>query len=167
MYKSDLIKKSEDILPLPKDKIVFDIRAMNGEWCTLPYPNHKKGCPNFGKKRYCPPFTKPYYELTDVPYFIVIERFDLKAQVKKMITKHPEWTERQCRNLLYWQKGVVSRLKKKAYDFTYSLGEEFIVLEIPESNGVNVFETCKNIEIALHKNPQEIVRKVMIVGKRK
>jgi hypothetical protein len=26
-----------------------------GKLCRLPYPNHPKGCPNYGKRALCPP----------------------------------------------------------------------------------------------------------------
>ncbi len=36
--------------------------------CVKPYPNHKKGCPNFNKKEGCPPtadFFDKVYDLID------------------------------------------------------------------------------------------------------
>jgi len=155
------------VLQIKKMDIIFDEKAMNGEWCKLPYPNHPKGCPNYGKRNACPPFTKPFNEIIKEPFYLVIEKFDVIAHAKKMKERHPDWTERQCRNLLYWQKSVVSRLKKKAYSFAKSKGEDFIVLEIPEAHGVNLFITCKNIGIDLQIHPQDVIRKIMIIGKRK
>ena len=136
------------------------------EWCMLPYPNHPKGCPNYGKKASCPPFALPFDCLVQPPYYMIIEEFDILSHINKMKKRHPHWTERQCRNLLYWQKGVVKRLKKKAQSFAETIGNEYIVLEVPEANGVNVFETCKKMGIVIEKNPQKRIRKVMIVGKK-
>jgi len=137
------------------------------EWCLLPYPNHPKGCPNYGKRMSCPPFASPFKDIVQPPYYIIIEEFDIIAHINKMKKRHAHWTERQCRNLLYWQKGVVKRLKSKAQLFAKRLGDEFIVLEVPEANGVDVFQTCKNVGIELQFYPQDIIRKVMIVAKKK
>jgi hypothetical protein len=147
-------------------KVILDEKASNGTWCRLPYPNHPKGCPNYGKRESCPPFALPFNKLVQPPYFLVIEEFDIVAHAEEMKRRHPNWTERQCRNLLYWQKGVVKRLKEKSYGFAESLGEEYVVLEVPEANGVDLFETCKRIGINLELYPQETIRKIMIVGKR-
>ena len=154
------------IIPLNKAHVSLDERA-RGKWCLLPYPNHPKGCPNYGKKQICPPFSKPFHEIIEPPFHIVIESFDLEAQAKKMKKKHPEWSDRQCRNLLYWQKGVVKRLKEKAKKFINSQNEDFVLLEVPEANGVNVFKTCENVDIILERVPQRIIRKIMIIGTKK
>jgi hypothetical protein len=84
-----------------------------------------------------------------------------------MKKKHPNWTENQCKNLLYWQKGLVKKLKDEAYEYAENLGSNYIVLEVPEANGVNVFQTCKNAGVILEKNPQKKIIKVMIIGKKK
>ena len=153
------------IMPLDKEDISLDKRA-RGEWCLLPYPNHPKGCPNYGKKQICPPFSKPFNEIVEPPFHIVIENFDLEAQAKKMKKRHPEWSDRQCRNLLYWQKGVVKKLKGEAREFIKSQKDDLVLLEVPEANGVHVFDTCKNVGVVLEREPK-IVRKIMIIGKRK
>ena len=150
-----------------KKDLVFDIRSNNGYWCTLPYPNHKKGCPNYGKKDGCPPLTNNFLEIIQDPYFLVIQEFDILTHSRKMKEKHPKWTERQCRNLLYWQKGVNKKLKNKTYELAKNMGDDYIVLEIPEANGVDVFNTCLNVGINLEMYPQSIIRKVMIVGKKR
>jgi len=67
-----------------------------------------------------------------------------------------------CRNLLYWQGGVRSRLKKKTYA-KYRQGD--IVLEIPEAHGIDVFKTMALFGIELERNP-DVVRKVMIIGRK-
>lgn len=154
-------------IPIDPEKIVIDTRAMNGYWCTLPYPNHKNGCPNYGNKQGCPPLAHTFHDMIENPFYLVIQEFDLLAHVQKMKTRHPEWTERQCRNVLYWQKRVVKLLREKSWELARKKGGKYIVLEIPEANGVNVFKTCLNIGIELETFPQNIIRKVMIVGQRK
>jgi len=155
------------ILPIKKEFIVIDNKARDGSFCKLPYPNHPKGCPNYGKRESCPPFAKKFNDIIIPPFYLVIQEFDIESHAIKYKKKYPTWSERQCRNLLYWQKGVVKKLKMEAYDLAKSLGKEFIVLEVPEANGVHLFETCKNIGIELQRYPQKIIRKIMIVGKSK
>jgi len=154
------------IIELSETDLLLDPRA-RGPWCKLPYPNHPSGCPNYGKRKTCPPFSKEINELIEPPYYLVIRSFDIEAQVKKMKDRHPEWSERQCRNLLYWQKGVVKKLKEEAKAFIESQDDDLLLVEIPEANGVNVFKTCENIRIILERNPRKIVIKIMLIGRRK
>ena len=91
----------------------------------------------------------------------MVEEFDLKAHAAKMLKKLPDWSDRQCRNPLYWQGGVRSRLRKKANALN---GD--IVLDIPEACGIDVFLTVAEVGIVLERKP-DIVRKVMIVGRLK
>ena len=149
---------------LLNNEIEFNSNAY-GKWCLLPYKNHKNGCPNYGKRKTCPPFAKKFEELIEPPYFLVLQEFDLDFQKKKMKEKHPNWTDNQCKNLLYWQKGLVKNLKEEANYYARILGQNYMVLEVPEANGVNVFKTCKNIGIKLCANPEKIVKKIMIIGK--
>ena len=154
------------IIQLTKDDLELDTRAM-GLWCRLPYLNHPKGCPNYGKKKTCPPFSKPFYDLVEPPIFLVIQPFNLEAQAKRMKERHPRWSDRQCRNLLYWQKGVIKSLKEEANAFIESQDNDLILVEVPEANGVHVFKTCENVGIILERNPRKVVNKIMIIGKRK
>jgi len=154
------------IIPIKESDIVLNKLAM-GPWCKLPYPNHPKGCPNFNKKKSCPPNSKFFKALVEPPYFLVIQPFDIGAHIRNMKERHPEWSERQCRNLLYWQKGVVKRLKEKAEIFMKYRNEDLMLLEVPEANGVDLFKTCEKVNIFLERNPKNIVRKIMIIGKRK
>jgi hypothetical protein len=94
----------------------------------------------------------------DIRWVAIIETFDLKAHAEKMKAKHPHWSERQCRNPLYWQGGVRKRLREKAEKLN---GD--IILDIPEACGVEVFETMKLVGINLERKP-DIVKKVMFVG---
>lgn len=150
---------SDYIIPL--DEVVYDVRAKDGSWCTLPYPNHPKGCPNFPD---CITHFRDFKELEDrFKWYAVIEKFDLAAHAEKMKEKHPNWTERQCRNLLYWQNKVRKRLRDKAYKF-HGLGD--CVLEIPEACGVNVFATMKKVGVHIESPKPMTVTKIMLVGKR-
>lgn len=97
--------------------------------------------------------------MLDYDWYAVIETFDLKHHAEKMKTKHPHWSERQCRNPLYWQGAIRANLRNKTI-----MCKGDIVLDIPEACGINVFETMKCVGITLEKKP-DIVRKIMLVGK--
>ena len=85
-----------------------------------------------------------------------------------MKKSHPEWGERQCRNLLYWHNKVNKRLKEKAKQYLGSLVEKDMrLIEIPEATGVNVFQTCANVGISLEKDPSKQVIKIMFIAKYK
>lgn len=146
---------------IPLTTIVYDPRARNGVWCCHPYPGHPHGCPNFVKgctlkKRV------DFRELENLyNWYAVVETFDLKAHAERMKAKHPNWSDRQCRNPLYWQGTVRASLRDKT---VIMAGD--IVLDIPEANGVNVFETMARAGVILECKP-DIVRKVMLVGKKK
>jgi hypothetical protein len=157
--------------------IVYDPKSRNGTWCCSPYEGHPHGCPNFIKGCTSRP------SLTELTtkysrWFAVVETFDLKSHAERMKAKHlehigkngkivPAWTERQCRNPLYWQGTVRHNLKIKAaklQDYLeYLYKSRGFLLDIPEANGVDVFETMAKAGIILEKKP-DIVRKVMIVG---
>lgn len=154
------------IIQLAPDNLVFEPRA-RGFWCQLPYAGHPKGCPNFGKKKQCPPFSVNFRESYSPPYYIIAEFFNLESQIKKMKERHPSWTEKQCRNLLYWQKKVNKNLKNKAESFINSLEEnDLSIIEIPEATGIDIFRTCKNIGLHLEKNPMKRIIKIMIIAKK-
>lgn len=145
---------------IPLANVVYDIRARNGSWCCHPYPGHSRGCPNFPK---CPQKFPDFETLRDkYQWYAVIEVFDLKAHAKRMKEKHPDWTDRQCRNSLYWQGSVRKRLRINAMAGAAAYGS--VLLSVPEACGVNVFETLREVGIILERTP-DTVRKVMLVGK--
>ena len=144
---------------IPLETVIIDDRARDGTWCTLPYPNHPRGCPNFQKGCTSRPHFNTYegYE-----WVALVVKFDLKDHAERMKKKHPNWTERQCRNLLYWQPAVRKALKIKSEELAYPLLGD-VILDIPEANGVNVFDTMAKHGLIIERNP-DIVHKVVLVG---
>lgn len=129
---------------LPVKKLVLTPQAK--EWCKIPYPNHPKGCPNYygkcfqgGKKgiRMIDTFIDP-----SKPIYIVYVEFDLETHVEKMRIKHPKWTERQLRNVLYWQGAQRAKLRRKVAEAIEITGIESPISCMPELYGVNVYATC-------------------------
>ena len=144
-------------------QLVIDLRAR--EWCKLPYPNHPQGCPNYGKKTECPPaapLVDYYFDLSE-PHFFIIQGFNLGAHAFSMKQKHIQWSQRQCKNLLYWQNHVNALLRKR----TESLIEyEYeIYTLVPEAMGVHVIKTAQNLGIPIQVRPEGIVFKIALLGR--
>lgn len=156
----------EDVMirQLKESDVIIDYRSR--AWCKLPYPNHPKGCPNLGKKDSCPPEASLFERMVKPPFTLVAVRFDLGAHTRRMKERHPDWSDRRARCLLYWQKKVNKRLKEVC-ERAFSDIENVKILYSPEANGVHVFGTCRNIGLILERNPKKIVWKVAIIGIKK
>lgn len=136
--------------------VIYDKRARDGTWCCLPYPNHPRGCPKFPD---CPKQVFDFKDYSDdMVWFAVIEEFDLKEHAIKMKKKHPKWSDRQCRCVLYWQ----SKVRKKLMDRCKEIGGE--IIRDPEAAGVNLFATMSKYGLFLKANP-DYVYKIAFVGK--
>ncbi|MEN6440913.1 MAG: hypothetical protein ABFD97_20275 [Syntrophobacter sp.] len=134
----------------PVKKLVLNKKV--GLWCRLPYPGHPKGCPNYNKHDRCPPNARKleYFFDMDLKLYLVHSEFDLQAHAEAMKIKHPEWTDRQCRCVLYWQ----SRSRKQLIDRILESipeGQKVIFSTCPEGMGVNVFATAKLAGLTLDK----------------
>jgi hypothetical protein len=85
-----------------------------GKWCRLPYPGHKRGCPNYGRPG-CPPDAGSIFDLLDCdhyyPIYLVCAEFDLDMRAAHMKLRFPAWTEKQCRNVRHWQGIVRAQLR--------------------------------------------------------
>ncbi|MCP8323816.1 MAG: hypothetical protein L6N96_06545 [Candidatus Methylarchaceae archaeon HK02M2] len=154
------------IIPLNFRDIVLEPKA-RGVWCRLPYIGHPKGCPNYGKRETCPPKAPKYRTIVNHPYYLIAFQFDLEIHTKRMKELHPSWSNRKARCLLYWQGSVKKKLRDEALSFISSQEDDWILLETPEANGVDVFKTCERVGLILEKNPRKIVWKILIIGKRK
>jgi len=150
---------------VPLSKVVIDLR-MRG-MCRLAYPNHRRGCPNFGKKLQCPPDCPMFTENIDItkPMFAIVNEFDLGAHVERLRAKYPAWTLRQLQCCLYWQPKARKALRAEIAKFRKDHPQLFVD-ECPEAGGVNVTETLRNAGIELEWPPMKIARQVAIAGSR-
>lgn len=125
---------------IPVKELVVDKRVRG--YCGKKYPNHPKGCPNIGKKDTCPPKAPMIEDFMDInrPMWLVVERFDLLAQERRMLEKHPGWSKRQARNCLYWQSLNRKKCRIKADEALEILGADIWTM-CPEAMGVHVYET--------------------------
>ena len=149
-------------------KVVVDSTVR--ELCGRPYPNHPKGCPNHHKRAMCPPrclFLEDYYDISKGFYVIWIE-FNIGAHIRRMAERHPNWSQRQKECCLYWQGTANKMLREEILKTELILPKgNWKTSYCPEAMGVNVTATMKNLGVILEWPPQEIVRKVAIIGIRK
>jgi hypothetical protein len=120
------------------------------EWCKLPYPGHPKGCPNYGKRDKCPPKEKYITEIINIQksMFFVHSEFDLTKHIKRMQLRHPEWSDRQLRCVLYWQNRSRKQMMERANVAARYLQAE-VIIPMPEATGIQVYGTCKRSGLLL------------------
>lgn len=134
--------------------------------CQDAYPNHKNGCPNYDKKVYCPPQAPGIGQVLQLnkPIHLVMNCFDLGAHAKRMKEQHPQWTERQTRNLLYWQREARAKLKVGCR-WLLKNHPEVVILLVPEACGVFVSKTVFDATgIKLDWPPKNYVYQVALAG---
>jgi predicted metal-binding protein len=139
--------------------------------CSREYPGHPMGCPNYNKKSDCPPKCQIVYNYFNLKkkHWLIIVKFNLAKQARRMKEKYPYWTDRQCRNVLYWQGGVRKELTDLCSKFTFKKGldKRLSFTLKPEAMGVNVFATLHHIGIPIKRNPKKTIYKVALIGVRK
>ena len=143
------------------DKLIINHDAR--KWCVLPYPDHPKGCPNFGKKAICPPKVE-YIEdwIKDaIELKIVCVSFDLKEHSDRMMSLHPNWSARQARCLLYWQPKVNKALIAAAEE----MANGYKVTYCPEAMGMDVIKTAQSVGIPIVAPPVDTVHKIALLAK--
>lgn len=168
----DLIK----IHSLRINKETIHITKKTRLWCQLPYPNHPQGCPNYKKNPLCPPKVKFMKEIIEVfqYFYLIYAIFNLKNQRERMLSIHPEWSNKQANCLLYWQGSVKKELKDyikriillndNVKIFILSCGSGFKLkncnqekIYSMEAVGINVFHTLKNNNIGFEIKPKNKV----------
>ena len=139
--------------------------------CTRPYPNHPKGCPNFGKRTICPPkcpYIEDWFDISQGFWIVWIE-FDFAAYRLKMQKKHPNWSQRQVNCCLYWQGTANKMLRESVQDLEYYLKGRgnWKTTYCPEAMGVNITATVKQLGVTLEWPPQNVVHKIAFIGIKK
>lgn len=140
--------------------------------CAKPYYNHLKGCPNFGKKKGCPPNQKRYdkaYDLNE-PVMAIYNIFAFGDHVRKMRMLHPDWSQRQVECCLYWQGKARKQLKEIIELFQFAnVGRFYSIEMVPEALGVNVTQTIIDAKVSfrLEWPPKEFAFQVALAGIKK
>ena len=136
------------------------------EMCKLPYPGHPKGCPNYGKRRACPPRQRLLPDIFNMtrPLYVICTSFDLKSHVSFLQKTHPTWSRRQLYCCLYWQGKARKNLKAAAEEFKKNNSGYFVSF-CPEAMGVNVSSMMKKVvEVSLEWPVETIAYQVAIAG---
>ena len=152
--------------------MIFNIHTINidpafRDLCRKPYYNHPRGCPNYGKKKGCPPQQKLFFDVFDCDLYLIYTEFDLASHVKKMRKKLPNWTDLQLYCCLYWQGTARKNLKAEIQRARKLLPHHHITA-CPEAMGVNVTDLMNdNADIDLEWPPKIITYQVAIAGLRR
>ena len=169
---------SINVLRVDRGSIKFTDKTH--KWCTLPYPNHKKGCPNFNKNPLCPPNAKIMENILENYrfFYLILAYFDIFKYTNHMMHKHPNWSERKARCVLYWQKSVKKLMREyikniylknpscNFYLFSSGAGEKIPLnkqdeIYSMEAAGINVIQTLINNNI---KVEVKLKKKVILVN---
>lgn len=145
-------------------KIYSHCPSMTSHLCQLPYPKHRKGCPNNGKRK-CRPLNILDFIDINKPMFLIMVSFHINDFAKIMKIKHPNLSYNQRRNLRYWQPIHKRLLKDEIIKFKQKHSNYFIINN-PEQMGVDITETVKfNTGIKLDWNyPLNKVWRIAIAG---
>jgi len=135
--------------------------------CFRAYPNHPKGCPNYNKKKGCPPSAPLLPETIDLSetVFAIWNVFPFGEHVQKMKDKHPEWSQRQLECCLYWQGTARKQLRAECRRFVEEMGKGWLMSSCPEAQGVNLTDTMRSIGIELEWPPVTVAYQIVLAGR--
>ncbi|MDD5289928.1 MAG: hypothetical protein PHT40_01845 [Patescibacteria group bacterium] len=131
--------------------------------CLVPYCEHPRGCPNFGKKIGCPPQAEFFSKIFQPQIFLAAVIFDFGAYLKLRKKQHPAWSERALRNSRHWQghlRAVLRNFIQKRTPAGYT------VLMNAEAMGVNLTKTCRQAGLQLEWPPRKKVCVVVVLAKK-
>ncbi len=133
--------------------------------CFKPYPNHNKGCPNYGKKIGCPPQAPLVGDIINLSkqVWVIWNEFDFGGHCARMKEKHPMWSQRQIECCLYWQGTARKQLKQILTKFT-SKHPGLKIIQCPEACGVNLTATMDNAGIELQWPPTTKTYQIVLAG---
>ena len=153
---------------IPIKKLVL-FRDTGSRFCRLPYPGHPKGCPNWYKKKVCPPHAPMaaiYFDITKPLYFVHSE-FDLSAHIVRMKLRNPDWSERQCKCVLYWQGTSRKQMRERVKIAIFELGTN-AQTACPEGMGVNVYATARLSGLKMDRiKGMKVCRHITLIGSRR
>jgi len=123
--------------------------------------NKKKNCINAFRK------THTLHDQFDVkaPAWVIWEDYDLGAQAQRMKAAHPDWTEHQCRNVLYWQTAIKKKRNDRVKEFFRQKQLWGKYAGMTEGFCVNVFATLRHAGINLDpiKNIQKMKKLCFVI----
>ena len=139
-------------------------KRING-LCLKSYPLHPKGCPNWNKKKGCPPNILSLNRIINFKkeIYIIYNKYNFKQHCNKMKERHPNWSKRQIECCLYWQGTARKQLKEKIKLF-FKEFPNYYIIKCPEGSGVNLTETMKQLNIELEWPPINYAYQIILAG---
>lgn len=135
--------------------------------CRDPYPDHPKGCPNWGCKEGCPPHVRYFPRVYSKDVYIAAIRFNFAQYLVYRRTVHPDWTEKALRNPRHWQGHVRSERNRFLFEYLSKHPEiDGDIIINPEAMGVNLFATCARAGLTLEHTPTKNVYSVTLIAKK-
>ena len=167
-------ERTSPVMPWEEVDPVF-LNYAPGKLCRRPYPNHPRGCPNYKKKKGCPPRAKPLGLILDlsVTVFAVWNVFPFRQHCRRMRKKHPEWSKRQIQNCYYWQGTARKQLREEVKRFfSCEVGVRAYdhpkTVWCPEAHGINLTATMDfGFRIKLEWPPKVHTYQIVLVGEDK
>lgn len=136
-------------------------------WCALPYYDKKKGCPKFNSCDQCPPNVQLFDEVYETDFVTMVAcGFDLGFYLREMQKAHPDWNERQLRNVIYWQSQA-RKVLEEATEKRLSTFREDKPCYSPEAMGVDLAKTASQIGVLLDFPPTKTVWRIALIAKEK
>lgn len=137
------------------------------ELCARPYFKHSHGCPNLKTREDCPPKAPFFLDVYEPEVMIAAVVWDFEKYLTLMKIRHPDWTERQLRNPLYWQGHLRSALRNHV-ELLKQSGEvdNMEVIFNPEAMGVNITATCKPVGLNIEWPPQKFMHRVALFARK-
>ena len=137
--------------------------------CLHPYPNHLHGCPNYMHADRCPPKSPLFPDVYETAgdFYVIWSIFDLGKHVQHMRFRHPKWSDRQLRCVLYWQGRARVHLRRAIMIFRMEhpeIDDRHLIHETPEALGIDVTTTMKSIGIDIPWPPIDTVYHVALAG---
>jgi hypothetical protein len=131
--------------------------------CNYSPPQYPKGCPNYGKKKGCPPGVPLIDEVLDLSksIYIIWTDFNVGKHAKRMKKKHPLWSKKQAYCCRYWQSTArkIHRLEIERWQKKYNFKK---IVRSPEAHGVQLFGLMKKIAVVLEWPPRKITRVISL-----
>ena len=146
--------------------VVCEARGFT-RWCTMPYPRHPNGCPNFGKRPDCPPNIPYFLDIYNPSVYIASLDFDFEPYLGTKRQIHPDWSDPALRNSRHWQNHLRAELRRHV-DMALNKPEllGYVAVYNPEGMCVNVHRTCENVGLQLEWPPQQHMYRIALLSKK-
>jgi predicted metal-binding protein len=146
-------------------EVVCEARGST-KWCTLPYPRHPNGCPNFGKRSDCPPRAPYFLDIYNPSVYIASLVFDFGQYFETRKQIHPDWSEKALKNPRHWQEHLRAQLRKGVVVALTNPGlSDHVPVYNPEAMCVNVHSTCEGVGLHLEWPPRQHMYRIALLSK--